>query len=1087
MARLSIRRPRAALTFWAILAVALALLGLGVSDSLSPSISVVPGSESSRAQQLSHSEFGPSVLVPILLEGSPAQLDRQGPKVVVALSKRHDTRVMSAWSRGDSGKALRPRPGAAMIVASVARSEKQMVETVQPQIERTVNRVLTSQVTAHITGQPTLDRALKDESIATTRQTELIAVGVLFVLLLIGLRTPVAAFVLSAFGAVTTLAGFGAMALLGKVIETDPLAVALASITGLALGVGFSLMIVDRFREEELLPGEAPQRASLAAATAVATTGRTILFSGTALIVALILATAIAPTPILTSIGIGVLLCSALATGAAVVVMPAVLTLLGPRIDAFAFPAPRLLASGWDWVVGRGRWVTRWAVAAGAIATALLVALAVPAAGLETGPPDISMLPASTQARQSFERVSKVMGPGWPTPYNLVVVSKKQPITAPALLPKVHAFQAKLARDKRVDSVVGPGAFVAQSKDLKALPKGLKSSAKLLKGGKKDLGRLEKGLGQAGDGAGQLRAGLASAADGAGKLQAGSGTAGSGAGKLHAGLGQARAGAAKISAGLRDALAGANALKKGSAAALAGSEKLAGGLGQAAKPVREGLPVFKQLAAAVAGASTTVTAANGAAQSVSGQVDGAIAALRSMTAGKSDPRYGATLDALNAARTAAGGVQSALAGVQPKLAGAAGISAAAAKQVGDLSVGLGQLYAGSNDLQGGIAKLRKGNADLAGGIAKLSTGGGQLTTGLGALNDGAAALQSGLGQLTSGAGDLQSGLASGQGPTGELVGGLGKLEAGVAKFRGALPSTKDIEQLQRESPGLFDSGYFVLAAIQGAPPADRNLASFAVNLDRGGNAGQIVVIPRLAARTKTTRALGEDLKDSAASFAKASGTEVAVGGPAGDLADFTSETNARLPIAVAALALGVALVLMIALKTILLPLVAVAFDALVALATFGAMTRLFGGDDPILGGPGYLDPMSIIGIFAAIFGISIAYEVLLLARTREHFTESGDARAALAFGLRRTAAVATGAAAVMVAAAVPFAFSDIINVRQFGIGLAIAATLDALVVRPVLLPAAVQLMGRWSWWPTTALGVPPVSRPVPPLAPKGAS
>ena len=151
-------------------------------------------------------------------------------------------------------------------------------------------------------------------------------------------------------------------------------------------------------------------------------------------------------------------------------------------------------------------------------------------------------------------------------------------------------------------------------------------------------------------------------------------------------------------------------------------------------------------------------------------------------------------------------MQSALAGVQPKLAGAAGVSTAAAKQVGELSVGLSQLYAGSTDLQGGIAKLRKGNADLAAGIGKLNTGGGQLTTGLGALNDGAAALESGLGQLTNGAGELQSGLAGGQGPTGQLVGGLGKLEAGVAKFRGALPSTKDLEQLQRESPGLFDSG-----------------------------------------------------------------------------------------------------------------------------------------------------------------------------------------------------------------------------------------------------------------------------------------
>ena len=304
----------------------------------------------------------------------------------------------------------------------------------------------------------------------------------------------------------------------------------------------------------------------------------------------------------------------------------------------------------------------------------------------------------------------------------------------------------------------------------------------------------------------------------------------------------------------------------------------------------------------------------------------------------------------------------------------------------------------------------------------------------------------------------------------------------MAKFRGALPSTKDLEQVQRESPGLFDSGYFVLAAIQGAPKADRALASFAVNLDRGGSAGQIVVVPRQAARTETTRELGEDLQSSGAAFAKRTGTEVAVGGPAGNLADFTSETNARLPIAVVA----VALVLMIALKTIALPLVAVAFDLLTAAATFGSMALPFGGDDPLLGGPGYLDPMSIIGIFAAIFGISITYEVLLLAGTREHFVESGDARAALAHGLRRTAADATGAAAVMIAAAVPFAFSDMINVRQFGIGIAIAAALDALIVRPVLLPAAVQLLGRWSWWPTTPRDVRPAApRPIPPIPSKG--
>jgi len=1046
-------------------AAVLSLIGLGVSHSLSPSITIVPGSESSRAEDLARSEFGPSVLVPILLEGPRAQLDRQGPRLVLALSRRADTRVMSAWSRGTAGAALRPRPDAAMIVASVARTERAMVDSVQADIEGTVARTITTPVASHVTGQATLDRALRDEAISSTRHAELIALGVLFVLLLIGLRAPVAALVLTLMGAGTTLAGFGIMALLGKVIETDPIAVALASMTGLALGVGFALLILDRFREQEHPPGAPRRDAALAASQAVASTGRIVLFSGTALIVALVLAVAIAPTTILMSLGIGVLLCSALATGAAVVVLPAALVLLGPRIEAFALPAPRLLTRGWDWVVGRGRWVTRWPVAAGAVATAALLALAIPAAGVETGPPDITMLPASSVARQDFERVAAVMGPGWPTPYNVVVASPKRPITDPELLAEIKSFQRRIAADPRVDSVVGPGAFVSTSRDLEALPRGLRDSAKLLDGGKRDLGRLERGLGQAGAGAQQLRSGLGSAAEGAGKLKAGAGTGGSGAGRLRAGIVQARDGAAKISGGLGDALAGANALKRGAAQALTGSEKLSGGLGQAVTPVREGLPVFQSLATDVASSASAVSAAHGSAQAVTGQVGAALAALQSMTAGKQDPGYAAALAALNTAQSGAGGVNSALAGVEPKLNGAAAVAAAASSQVGELSTGLGKLYAGSSELQRGIAALHKGNADLAGGIAQLSAGGGQLTGGLQKLGDGAAALEAGLGQLTNGAGELQSGLAGGTGPAGQLATGLGKLEAGVTKFRGALPSTKDLEQLQRQSPGLFDSGYFVLAAIQGAPAADRALASFAVNLERGGSAGQIVVVPTDAANTDATRQLGQDLQGWTASFASATGTEVAVGGPAGDLADFAGETTSRLPLVIIAVALGVALVLMVALRTVVMPLVAVLFDLLTALATFGVMTLLFAGDDPLLGGPGYLDPMSVIGIFAAIFGISIVYELLLLDRARARFLETGDAVESLAFGLRRTGAAATGAAAVMVAAALPFAFSELINLRQFGIAIAIAVTLDALIVRPVLLPAAVALLRDSAWWP----------------------
>ncbi len=130
-------------------------------------------------------------------------------------------------------------------------------------------------------------------------------------------------------GAGVTLSSFGLMALLGSVIETDPLAVALGSMTGLALSVGYALLILDRFHQEKQpRPNDAgglataamragdPERAQRAATNAVAGTGRAVLFAGSGLILALLLASAIAPTKILTSLGIGVLLCGALAVGA---------------------------------------------------------------------------------------------------------------------------------------------------------------------------------------------------------------------------------------------------------------------------------------------------------------------------------------------------------------------------------------------------------------------------------------------------------------------------------------------------------------------------------------------------------------------------------------------------------------------------------------------------------------------------------------------------------------------------------------------------------------------------------------------------
>jgi RND superfamily putative drug exporter len=225
------------------------------------------------------------------------------------------------------------------------------------------------------------------------------------------------------------------------------------------------------------------------------------------------------------------------------------------------------------------------------------------------------------------------------------------------------------------------------------------------------------------------------------------------------------------------------------------------------------------------------------------------------------------------------------------------------------------------------------------------------------------------------------------------------------------------------------------------------------------------VIPRHASSTETTQALGDDLSNQTQAFARRTGTTAVLGGPAGELADFQSTINADIWPVVVGLAIVMTLFLMVALRSLLLPLVTVAFNLLTVAATFGVLTLLTTGGDPILGGPGYIDSLQVIETFAAVFGIALVYEMLLLYRTRELFVRNGRSHEALAQGLRETAGAATGAAVVMVAAIVPFAMSGLFNLR-LTVGLAIAILLDALVVRPVILPAAVQLLGRRAWWPT---------------------
>jgi RND superfamily putative drug exporter len=191
-----------------------------------------------------------------------------------------------------------------------------------------------------------------------------------------------------------------------------------------------------------------------------------------------------------------------------------------------------------------------------------------------------------------------------------------------------------------------------------------------------------------------------------------------------------------------------------------------------------------------------------------------------------------------------------------------------------------------------------------------------------------------------------------------------------------------------------------------------------------------------------------------------------VGGPATVLQDFDSQTFGRFWMLVLGLAVVTYVVLVAVLRSLLLPLLAVVLNLLTVAAAFGVLVVLFQGDAP-LGGPGFLDTIMVAGIFSVVFGLSIDYEVFLLARMREGRELTGTTDGAIAYGLQHTASVVTGAALIMTGVFVAFALADISSMRQLGIGLAVAVLLDATVVRLVLLPAAIRLCGDAAWWPST--------------------
>ena len=167
------------------------------------------------------------------------------------------------------------------------------------------------------------------------------------------------------------------------------------------------------------------------------------------------------------------------------------------------------------------------------------------------------------------------------------------------------------------------------------------------------------------------------------------------------------------------------------------------------------------------------------------------------------------------------------------------------------------------------------------------------------------------------------------------------------------------------------------------------------------------------------------------------------------------------------------LVLFALLRSVVLPAKALVMNALSITASFGALVWIFqdGNLSALLGFQpvGFVETTQPVILFCVLFGLSMDYEVFLLSRMKEVWDTTGDNTEAVARGLERSGRIVTSAALIVVVVAGSFAFADIVLIKALGLGVAIAVALDATVVRALLVPATMRLLGRWNWWMPASL------------------
>jgi RND superfamily putative drug exporter len=235
-----------------------------------------------------------------------------------------------------------------------------------------------------------------------------------------------------------------------------------------------------------------------------------------------------------------------------------------------------------------------------------------------------------------------------------------------------------------------------------------------------------------------------------------------------------------------------------------------------------------------------------------------------------------------------------------------------------------------------------------------------------------------------------------------------------------------------------------------------------------GNAALATLFPTTGPQAKATEHLIHHLRDNVLPEAtRGTGVAVHLGGQTASAIDFSDVIGSRMPIFIAAVLALSFILLLVVFRSVLVPLKAVLMNLLSIGAAYGVIVAIFqwGWGASVFGvEPAPIEAWVPMMLFAIVFGLSMDYEVFLLSAIREHYDRTGDNATAVAEGLAGTARVITAAALIMVFVFGSFVVSDLRALKLIGLGLAVAVAIDASVVRVILVPATMELLGSANWW-----------------------